>query len=250
LAPATPSRVDAGARSKVAELLQRYSLPDRAEPALLALLDSLATDPLAPTSVREPAMAVDTHLADSLVALELEQVRAARSVADLGSGAGFPGLPLAVALPGTRFWLLESNARKCAFIERARVAAGLANVEVVPTRAEAWSEGLERFGLVTARAVARLAVVAEYAAPLLTLGGTLMVWRGQRDVDDEDAANRAAAELGLESTSIHKVRPFPGAESRHLYLMSKVRETPDRFPRRPGIALKRPLGGPSDRGRR
>ena len=250
LAPATPSRVDAGARSRVAELVERYSLPDRAEPALLALLESLATDPHAPTTIREPAKAVDTHLADSLVALELDQLSAARSVADLGSGAGFPGLPLAVALPGARFWLLESNVRKCAFIERARSAAGLANVEVVPVRAEVWPEGLARFELVTARAVARLAVVAEYAAPLLTLGGTLMVWRGRRDADDEDAANRAAAELGLESSSIHTVWPFPGAESRHLHLMSKVRETPDRFPRRPGVALKRPLGAPSDRGRR
>jgi 16S rRNA (guanine527-N7)-methyltransferase len=74
------------------------------------------------------------------------------------------------------------------------------------------------------------------------IGGTLVVWRGRRDADAEAAAARAAAEVGLEPTEIRLVQPFPGAEHRHLHLMSKVTSTPRGFPRRPGIAVKRPLG--------
>ena len=96
--------------------------------------------------------------------------------------------------------------------------------------------------LVTARALAPLAVVAEYAAPLLALGGTLVAWRGRRDPVDEAAAGRAAAELGLEAREPIHVEPYPGALHRHLHVMVKVAPTPDRFPRRPGVARKRPLG--------
>ncbi|MBV9801737.1 MAG: 16S rRNA (guanine(527)-N(7))-methyltransferase RsmG [Solirubrobacterales bacterium] len=185
---------------------------------------------------------IDDHLADSLVALELEVVRTARSVADLGSGAGVPGLPLAIALPDAEVSLVESAARKCAFLERAVAACGIPNARVVHRRAEAWPEGLEAFDLVTARALAAPDVVVEYAAPLLALGGTLVAWRGRREPEAEAAAARAAAALGLEGAGIVPVMPYREAQSRHLHLMSKVTSTPSGFPRRPGMALKRPLG--------
>jgi 16S rRNA (guanine527-N7)-methyltransferase len=102
---------------------------------------------------------------------------------------------------------------------------------------------LGRCDLVTARALASLPVVAEYAAPLLRLGGTLIVWRGRRDPADEAAGARAAALLGLESLPPVQVQPYSGAVNRHLHPMLKVAATPARFPRRPGIARKRPLGG-------
>ena len=202
----------------------------------------LVEDPLAPTAVRDPQKVLDDHLADALVALELDPVRAARSVADLGSGAGIPGLPLAIALPAAAVSLVESAARKCAFLERAIAACGVENARAVHVRVEAWPDGLESFELVTARALGPLEVVVEYAAPLLSLGGTLVVWRGQRDADSESAGARAAAELGMEPGEIVAVRPYPGAQSRHLHLMSKVTQTPRGFPRRPGMAAKRPLG--------
>lgn len=192
---------------------------------------------------------IDDHLADALVALELEPVRAARSVADLGSGAGVPGLPLAIALPAATVSLVESAARKCEFLERAIAACSVANARAVHARVEAWPDGIESFDLVTARALGPLEVVVEYAAPLLQLGGTLVVWRGQRDAPAESAGARAAAELGLEPAEIVAVRPYPNAQSRHLHLMSKVTPTPRGFPRRPGMAVKRPLGR-SDRPRR
>jgi 16S rRNA (guanine527-N7)-methyltransferase len=227
---------------KVEVLAKRYSLGKGASRRLIALLEVLAADPLAPTAVRDRDRAADDHLADSLVALELEQVRSAASVADLGSGAGFPGLPLAIAMPRTEFALVESNARKCAFIERAVEASQVGNASVVNARAEAWPAGIDRFELVTARAVASLAVLAEYAAPLLRVGGSLLAWRGRRDPAAEDAAAAAAGELGLEIIAPLAVEPYPGAQHRHLHLLRKVAETPSGFPRRPGVAIKRPLG--------
>jgi 16S rRNA (guanine527-N7)-methyltransferase len=233
-------------RARISALAERYRLPPAALPKLLALVERLAGDPLAPTSVRDPQAVIDRHLADSLVALELEPVRRAKAVLDLGSGAGLPGLPLAAALPEAAFVLLESTARKCAFLRRTAAACGFSNVEVVTARAES-CPGPGRHDLVTARAVASLEVTAEYAAPLLCLGGTLVVWGGKRSADREAVANRAAAELGLSEPEVIRVQPFPEARDHHLYVMSKVMETPARFPRRPGAALKRPLGGAARR---
>lgn len=227
---------------RIAELVDRYALGASAEAALVALVDVLASDPDAPTTVRGADAVVDDHIADSLVALELPQVRSARVVADLGSGAGVPGLPLAIALQDAEVHLVESNGRKCAFIERAAAVCGARNATVVHARAEEWRDGLGRCDLVTARAMAPLAVVAEYAAPLLRVGGSLVAWRGARDPVAEEEAARAGAELGLEPAEPVRVVPYKGARNRHLHLMSKVADTPPRFPRRPGAALKRSLG--------
>ena len=183
-------------------------------------------------------------MADSLSGLALDGLARARAIADVGSGAGFPGLALAAALPGARVDLIESAARKCAVIERLRAAAGLRNARVVNARAEAWGaeEGRGAYDAVTARAVAPLAVLAEYAAPLLREGGLLVAWKGARCREEEDAGARAVAELGLEAREVHHVVPFRGALEHHLHLYEKVAPTPERIPRRPGMARKRPLG--------
>jgi 16S rRNA (guanine527-N7)-methyltransferase len=233
---------DSAVKRRLCELASRHGLRAPAAARLRGLLDVLAADPHAPTTVRAPEQAVDTHLADSLVALELSEVRDAIQVADLGAGAGFPGLPLAAALPEAHVALVESVARKCEFIRAAAAAVGLANVSVVAERAEAWGAGLGTRDLVTARALAPLAVLAEYAAPLLREGGVLVAWKGRRDGDEERAAATAAAELGLAVEAIRQVHPYPGAEHRHLHVLRKVAPTPARFPRRPGMARKRPLG--------
>jgi 16S rRNA (guanine527-N7)-methyltransferase len=241
-------------RFTLAALTDRYALPSGAADQLAALLTVLGADPHVPTTVRDPDRAIDIHLADSLVALDLPELRAAREIADLGSGAGFPGLPLAIALPEASVALVESNARKCDFIRSAAAAAGVRNATVVAERAESWTAGIGRCDLVTARALAPLAVIAEYAAPLLREGGALVAWKGRRDADEERDAAAAAAQLGLAPPEVHAVVPYEGAEHRHLHVLRKVRPTPERFPRRPGMARKRPLGAgiraPSDRPRR
>ncbi len=230
---------------RLAALAGRYGLPAAAHGQLRALLHALAADPHAPTTVREPAEAVDVHLADSLVGLELAAVRDARVIADLGAGAGFPGLPLAIALPHARVALVESTARKCAFIDGAAAAAGLSNAHAVAERAESWTEGMGAHDLVTARALAPLAVIAEYAAPLLSVGGHLVAWKGRRDAAEERDAAAAAVELGLIVEEVRPVDPYPGADHRHLHVLRKVAPTPARYPRRQGMARKRPLGAGS-----
>jgi 16S rRNA (guanine527-N7)-methyltransferase len=228
--------------TRLADLGDRFALSAGALRRLGLFYRFLVDDPLAPTAVREPAGVIDDHLADSLVALELGQVRSAHAIADLGSGAGVPGLPLAIALPQAQVALAESAARKCAFLARAVVECEVPNAYIVHIRVESWLDGLGAFDLITVRAVASLEVVVEYAAPLLAVGGTLVAWRGRRDADAEAAASRAAAQLGLDPLEIRRVEPFRGAENRYLHLMSKVTETPSGFPRRPGMAVKRPLG--------
>ncbi len=230
------------AAARVSELAACYSLPSEAGSALVTLVGLVLTDPAAATAVRGVEKAIDDHVADSLVALQLDEVLGAATIADLGSGAGFPGLPLAIARPDARVALVESNARKAGFLKRAAAECGLRNARVVNSRAESWEEGVGRCDLVTARALAPLPVVLEYGAPLLAVGGSLLVWRGARDPDAEEAAARAADGLGLEPREPLSVRPYPAAERRHLHLFLKVRPTPARFPRRPGVAAKRPLG--------
>ncbi len=229
-------------RRGIADLAARYGLAAPADDQLEVLARLLATEKDAPTTIHDPRRIYNDHLADSLVALELPCVRAAATIADLGTGAGLPGLCLAIARPGSRVWLLESNARKCRFIERAIERTGVENASVVNERAESWIDGLERCELVTVRALAALPVVAEYAAPLLVLGGRLVAWRGRRDSEDDAAGERAAGELGLQMGEPVPVAPYPGALHRHLQPMLKVGPTPSRFPRRPGMARKRPLG--------
>jgi 16S rRNA (guanine527-N7)-methyltransferase len=241
-------------KRELAALADRYALPDGAAGRFRAVLDALERDPHAPTPVREPHAALRVHLADSLAGLELEELRGADGIADIGAGAGFPGLALAIALPGTQVTLVESNARKSAFITATADAAGLANVDVVAERAEEWEAGIGGSTIVTARALAPLGVLAEYAAPLLRDGGALVAWKGRRDADEERIAALAAEQLGLVLEEVRSVRPFEGADHRHLHVLRKVGPTPSRFPRRAGMATKRPLGAgnqpPSDRARR
>jgi 16S rRNA (guanine527-N7)-methyltransferase len=207
--------------------------------ALGPVLDLQAADRAASTTVRDPDAAVDRHVADSLVALELEPVRSARSIADIGSGAGWPGLALAAALPEARVFLVESAVRHCRYLERAVEVAGLRNAEVVHSRVEEWACTCD---LVTARALAALPVVLEYAAPLLLDGGYVVAWKGAVGRDEASAGAAAATELGLEPVEVRRVKPYAAARDRTLHVFRKVAPTPARFPRRPGIAVKRPLG--------
>ena len=227
------------AEQEVAALAARYGLAAAAPRQLEVLLALLTEDPLAPTTI-DAAHAVDDHLADSLVALELEDVRAARTIADLGSGAGLPGLPLAIALPDADVHLVESARRKCEFLERAAAECDLGNVAVVHARIEEWKASVD---VVTARALAPLEVVVEYAAPLLRHR------RHARGLARASAIRtpRQQPQKPRKSWESSSARSVPcdrmtAARNRHLHLMSKVMDTPQRFPRRPGMATKRPLG--------
>lgn len=229
-------------QATIAAWSARWSLPAGAPEQLAELAELIATDEGAATTVREPERILRDHLADSLVALELDHVPWDGAIADLGAGAGFPGLPLAIARPAARVSLVESNTRKCEFLSATVRRLGLENVEVIRSRAEQWSDGIDSCDVVVARALAALPVVAEYAAPLLGIGGMLVAWRGRREPLEEVMGASAAAELGLDPLDPLPVFPYPEALYRHLHVMVKVTPTPPRFPRRAGVARKHPLG--------
>ena len=230
------------ALEKLRALERTYALPEGSADRLLVILEALETEQASVTTVRDPATAADVHVADSLVALQLPEVKEATRIADLGAGGGFPGLALAVALPAAHVTLVESVRRKCEFMNRAAKLAAVDNAEAVHARAEEWTAGIGNNDLVVARALAPLAAIAEYAAPLLVDGGTLIAYKARRDAEEEAAGLRAADELGLTVGPILPVDPYPGAGERHLHIFTKTAPTPNRFPRRAGMARKRPLG--------
>ena len=242
-----PDAVDlpAPAAARLAALTSAFSVGEAGHTALARILALQAVDPTASTTVRDPVAAVDRHVADSLCALALPELRSAVRIADIGAGAGWPGVALAAALPAASVFLVESASRHCRYLERAVEEGGLANVTVVHARAEDWPEGIGAHDIVTARALAALPVLCEYAAPLLAAGGSLVAWKGAVG-EQESADGRAAAEqLGLSPSRVHTVTPFPGARDHTLHVFRKTAPTPPRFPRRPGIATKRPLSAAS-----
>lgn len=227
------------------ELARRYELADEQAAALARTLAALAAEPDPPTTMRSVPDALAGHVADSLAGLAVPELARAARIADLGAGVGFPGLALAIALPSAQVDLVEASRRRCAVIERLIGAAELPNARTLPRRAEDLARakgGRAAYAAVTARALAPMPVLVEYAAPLLGEQGVLVAWKGRREPVEERTGERAAAEVGLTPARVIAVTPFAGAHSRHLHVFTKTTPTPERFPRRPGIAAKRPLG--------
>jgi 16S rRNA (guanine527-N7)-methyltransferase len=221
-------------------------LDPRARDALERVLALLRSERASVSSVTEPERAWRVHVADSLTGLQVPGLVGATEIADVGSGAGFPGLVVAAALPGARVDLIESVARKCDFMRRAAAAGGIENVRVINERAEAWAAppggGREAYGAVTVRAVGRLSTLAELASPLLGEGGVLVAWKGRRNADEEAELAVAAERLGMQPREVLAVGPYAGSRHRHLHVIEKAGPTPEGLPRRPGLAKKRPFG--------
>ena len=146
-------------------------------------------------------------------------------IVDVGSGGGAPGIPLAVALPDRRVTLLEANGRKCAFLRD--VSREFPNVEVVQGRAE--DQETDRFGVAVAKALAPPPVAAEWCLPLVSPGGAAILFVGPSA--NAEAAGRVSERLGGGAAQL-----LPG-----LLVLPKLGPTPPGFPRRPGVAKKRPL---------
>jgi 16S rRNA (guanine527-N7)-methyltransferase len=220
----------------------RLDAPARA--ALKKVLALLAEERASVSSVVDER-AWRVHVADSLTGLEVPELSTARRIADVGAGAGFPGLALAVALPDARVDLIESVGRKCDFMRGAVDKAGIANAAVLNNRSEDLAvagEGRESYDVVTARAVGRLSTLAELASPLLKPNGTLIAWKGKRDEDEERQLARAAESLAMRPEQILDVGINAGSKHRHLHVIRKIGPTPPDLPRRAGIAKKRPKG--------
>ncbi len=198
------------------------------------------------TAIVDPEGILRRHLLDSLRCLEGLPADA-RALADVGSGGGLPGIVLKVARPDLEVRLIESVRKKARFLAATVEALGLEGIQVDPRRAEEAGRDpalRESFDAVTARAVAPLPVLAEYAFPLLRIGG-VGVFPKKGEIDAElEALKRALPLLGGGRVEVRPA-PIPGLpeEGRVLVLAVKAGPTPDRYPRRPGIPAKRPLGG-------
>jgi 16S rRNA (guanine527-N7)-methyltransferase len=220
------------------------ALDPGAAAALRKVLELLASERASVSSVTDPEQAWRVHVLDSLTGLELDELRAASRIADIGSGAGFPGLVLAAALPQAQVDLVESVQRKCDFIRRAIEVATIPNATVVCARSEELASGpaRESYDAVTARAVGRLSTLAELASPLLRKDGVLVAWKGKCDPDEEAQLDRASSQLAMSPELILDVGGRAGSRHRHLHVIRKLGPTPADLPRRPGIAKKRPRG--------
>ena len=196
------------------------------------------------TAIVEDEKIVSDHFLDSLSCLLSESIGSFSKVVDLGAGAGFPGIPLKLALPSLRLTLIDSSKKKTAFLEHLIKKLDLAEVEVVAKRVEdgaRMAEYRERFDIAVARAVSALPVIIEYGLPFLKIRGKLIAQKGRKDTDELNRAEKTLPILGGRIEKIQRVDvPFVEGE-RHLVIISKELTTPARFPRRVGVAQKRPL---------
>lgn len=195
------------------------------------------------TTIVEPREIAVRHMLDSLAVAQVWRNSPPDSLADVGTGAGFPGLALKILWPSTRLLLAESIGKKAEFLRHIIATLGLHEVEIVTARAEDLGRDpryREQYTAVTARAVAAMNVLAEYCLPLCRVGGTLVAPKG---ADGEQEAAMAAPAIAQLGGRLRAIVPYqlPDVESRVLVVVDKIEPTPDRFPRRAGVPHKRPL---------
>ena len=197
--------------------------------------------------VRELRAVMLDHVLDSLSCFLFEPLGAARSLVDVGSGGGLPGIPIKIAEPRPRATLVEATSKKARFLRLAVEALELEGVRITDARVEEVSRAQEHRGayeVATARAVARLSVVAEYCVPLLRVGGHVVAMKGRPDDEEIAEGERAATELGATVTDVIPVSRLPELEKKErcLVILQKVESTPVRYPRKVGVPAKKPLG--------
>lgn len=195
------------------------------------------------TAIVEPADIARKHFLDSFTACAVRRWTGRERVIDVGSGAGFPGLALRIALPKTRVTLVESVGKKARFLEDVCALLGLTDVEIRNERAEALArDRREQFDVGTARAVGTLGMVSEYLLPFLRVGGDAIVWKGRVDAE-LPGAQKACAALGGEIASIVPTASLGVGDvlpGRNLVVVRKIRATPPRYPRTSAEARRRP----------
>lgn len=199
------------------------------------------------TAITDPEGVQVRHFFDSLTAVAaIEEWRDGLRVIDLGTGAGFPGVPLKIVFPRIRLALVESVAKKTAFLELLVSGLGLEDVDVLTGRSEevARREGYRgQFDVALARGVAPMSVLVEYAVPLCKGHGRLVAWKGKDGPAETRAAANALSELGGEVAAVLSMDEYspPLPPDRWLISVEKVRRTPGKYPRRVGVPAKQPL---------
>ena len=192
------------------------------------------------TAITDPAEVATLHFLDSLCLLPMAEWTG-KAVVDVGTGAGFPGMPLAIVRPDAAVTLLDSLGKRVKFLEECRDALGLRNVTCVHARAEEFAaRHREGFDIAVSRAVAALPVLSEYCLPLAKVGGHFLAMKGASAAEELEAARGAIKKLGgqyKETRSFH----LPGGDARSLVLIEKISQTPTVYPRNGGKIAKAPL---------
>lgn len=196
------------------------------------------------TRITEPVEIAIKHILDSLLIYDSKLFPSQTKIADIGTGAGFPGVPLAIFLKDSFVTLVDSLRKRTLFLSEATAAAGINNVEIVQARAEDFAQMpryREKYDIVTARAVAPLNILAELCIPVIRVGGTFLVMKGP---SIENEITEALSAINLAGGKIHSVKEYqlPRTNDRRtLIKIKKTRPTPGKYPRKAGIPQKQPL---------
>jgi 16S rRNA (guanine527-N7)-methyltransferase len=196
------------------------------------------------TAIRDPEEVIIKHFLDSLSACLVMRDSQHDQVIDVGTGAGFPGLPLKILYPHMQLTLVESIGKKTAFCEHIIAQLGLKDVETIQIRAEELGRQpayREQYDWAMARAVAALPVLLEYLLPLVRVNGSVLAMKGESGPAEAQSAENAIQMLGGHLRQLKRLT-LPGVvEERYLVVVDKVAATPEKYPRRVGIPAKRPL---------
>ena len=196
------------------------------------------------TAIIDPLAVEIRHYLDSLSILKIAPMTAGLSVIDVGTGAGFPGLPLRIVAPSIKLALMEATGKKTQFLEHVCAQLKFNNVKVIHARAEDAGQDpahREQYDLVVARSVAHMPILMEYLLPLCKVGGRVIAMKGESAAKEAQIAETAMRTLGGRLTSITPITLPHVAETHHLMLIDKTVTTPARFPRKPGLPSKNPL---------
>lgn len=186
---------------------------------------------------------IEKQLYDSLYPLKYINLERARNLIDLGTGGGLPGIPIKIIRPDLIITLLDSNRKKALFLKEAIDTLGLKEVSVINKRAEEIAQEVEhreKYSYVFCRAVAKMAVLAELALPLLTNGGEAVFYKGPGGEDELEKAEQAIATCGGVLKNVEHYSLKTG-EVRKLYIIKKTKNTPGKYPRKPGVPGKKPI---------
>lgn len=193
------------------------------------------------TSIVEQKEIIVKHFLDSLTLVPWVQ---GDKVADIGTGAGFPGIPLKIVFPEKKFFLVDSLAKRLDFLNEVIQKLDLNKVETIHSRAEDFGRNNQyrsSFDTVVSRAVAKLPVLMEYAVPLLKVGGVFIAAKGSQGDEEVAESANALSLLGAEIKNICKLNLGESAEHRSIIIIEKVKPTPPNYPRKAGTPAKKPL---------
>ncbi len=186
---------------------------------------------------------IEKHLYDAIYPLICINIENNSRLLDLGTGGGLPGIPIKIIRPDLKVTLLDSNRKKALFLKETTGTLNLKDIGIINKRAEILGQDLmyrEKYDYILCRAVAKIAVLAEISLPLLRVGGKALLYKGPRGELELEAAENALKVCGGSLESIKEYN-LKGGEERKLYVIKKIKITPQQYPRRPGLPGKRPI---------